>query len=62
LRFDHSAVMSACQRSRARAPIPHAAVARPPIAGCVYLAGTLPAAIWMRFVVWMVLGLVVYMF
>jgi APA family basic amino acid/polyamine antiporter len=30
------------------------------IAGCLYLAVTLPAATWIRFVVWMVLGLVVY--
>jgi APA family basic amino acid/polyamine antiporter len=30
------------------------------IAGCAYLAATLPAATWIRFVVWMVVGLVVY--
>jgi APA family basic amino acid/polyamine antiporter len=30
------------------------------IAGCLYLAVTLPAATWIRFVVWMALGLVVY--
>ncbi len=30
------------------------------IAGCLYLAVTLPADTWLRFVVWMVLGLVVY--
>jgi APA family basic amino acid/polyamine antiporter len=32
------------------------------IAGCLYLAGTLPTDTWLRFVVWMVLGLVVYVF
>lgn len=30
------------------------------IAGCIYLAVTLPAATWIRFVVWLVVGLVVY--
>jgi APA family basic amino acid/polyamine antiporter len=30
------------------------------ILGCLYLAVTLPAATWVRFVVWMVLGLLVY--
>ena len=30
------------------------------IAGCIYLAVTLPAETWIRFGVWMVLGLVVY--
>ncbi|MDP1850522.1 MAG: amino acid permease [Solirubrobacteraceae bacterium] len=30
------------------------------IAGCLYLAGTLPTDTWIRFGVWMVLGLVVY--
>jgi APA family basic amino acid/polyamine antiporter len=30
------------------------------IIGCIYLAVTLPTATWIRFVVWMVLGLVVY--
>ena len=30
------------------------------IAGCIYLAVTLPADTWIRFSVWMVLGLVVY--
>ena len=30
------------------------------IAGCLYLAVTLPADTWVRFAVWMVLGLVVY--
>ena len=30
------------------------------IAGCIYLAVTLPADTWIRFGVWMVLGLVVY--
>ena len=30
------------------------------IAGCLYLAVTLPADTWLRFVAWMVLGLVVY--
>ncbi len=30
------------------------------IVGCMYLAVTLPAATWIRFGVWMVLGLVVY--
>lgn len=30
------------------------------IAGCIYLAVTLPADTWLRFVVWMVLGLLVY--
>jgi APA family basic amino acid/polyamine antiporter len=30
------------------------------IAGCIYLAATLPAATWIRFVVWLVVGLVFY--
>jgi APA family basic amino acid/polyamine antiporter len=30
------------------------------ILGCIYLAVTLPTATWIRFVVWMVIGLVVY--
>jgi APA family basic amino acid/polyamine antiporter len=29
------------------------------IAGCIYLTVTLPAATWIRFVVWLVVGLVV---
>jgi APA family basic amino acid/polyamine antiporter len=31
------------------------------IAGCAYLAATLPGATWLRFVVWMMLGFVVYL-
>ena len=31
-----------------------------PIIGCIYLSATLPAATWIRFVVWLVVGLVVY--
>jgi APA family basic amino acid/polyamine antiporter len=30
------------------------------IAGCIYLAATLPAATWIRFFVWLAVGLVVY--
>jgi APA family basic amino acid/polyamine antiporter len=30
------------------------------IIGCIYLAASLPAATWIRFVVWLVVGLVVY--
>jgi APA family basic amino acid/polyamine antiporter len=30
------------------------------IAGCIYLASTLDGATWLRFLVWMALGLVVY--
>jgi APA family basic amino acid/polyamine antiporter len=30
------------------------------IVGCIYLAASLPAATWIRFVVWLVVGLVVY--
>ena len=30
------------------------------MAGCVYLATDLPGDTWMRFVIWMAIGLVVY--